>query len=311
MSRPLPSSIVAMLADPGATLKLARCMKLRLRDGTELGFTDLDEDVEVALDDDLGYPVTYQSGFGAIVGDITLAVGLAADNTEFSVPISSSVTRAAVLGKRFNRAVVWLFDIDHSAETPAPGEIMKGRISDSRIEGSRAVFEVRSDADYWNLVVGSVLSPRCRADFGDAWCGKEVVNISATVTAVASALTFTLGSISGDYTDQYFRFGEVEFVTGPLAGTPPREVVQSAATGVIEVFDPLVALPGIGDSVLIRQGCSRLKSSEDPTLPTCLYHENVTRFRGFDRVPGSDVYLRMTQPGSTGVSSGGSIGTWV
>lgn len=296
--RDAPASVETMLA--GNALTLARCVKLRLRDGTELGFTDLDENVTVSLDDDTGYPVEYEAGRGVIGGDIQLNTRMESDNSDLKIPIGPLVTRAAVLGRRFNQATVWIFDIDHTQDEPEPTPLLKGTITDGRVEEGMAVFEVRSQADFWNLTIGSVLSPRCRADFGDTQCGVALVWITTTVTAVATSMDLTL-DIATDYADDYFRYGAIEFLTGELAGLPEMEIVSSnGTTGAVEAFTPLATIPEVGDSVRIRRGCSRVKSSTDPSIPTCLSYDNVLRFRGFDRVPGSDVYLKIPVPGSEG-----------
>lgn len=289
-------SITTML---GTTqLTLARCVKLVLRDGTELGFTDHDRDLVVPMASDFYDPVTYLAGHGLIVGDITLAVGLDSDNTEAKFPINEMISRAHVLSRRFNHADVYLFDVDWTQSVPEPLEIMKGHVADSRAERNAAVFEIRSSADYWNTVVGRLLSPRCTADFGDAQCGATPVNTACAVLQAISNMRFIV-DIAADLADDYFRFGEAEFLTGDLAGTWPFEVVAyDGYTQEVEVLSPMPGTPVAGDQLLLRNGCSRVKSSDDATVPTCLTHNNVRRFRGFDRVPGTDRYLRVPIPGS-------------
>jgi len=296
--RDAPASIDTMLA--GRTFTLARCVKIQLRDYTEYGFTDLDEDIEIALSTDIYTPLTYKSGEGVLPSDIDLSAGLEADNTELVIPLGASITRAAVLGRRFNQAKVWIFDIDHSQAVPELLAMMKGTITEARIEEGKAVLEVRSQADFWNVTIGSVMTPRCRADFGDTQCGKVPEIATGTILSVTSDMVFQT-SLGGLYADQYFRFGEIEFMTGDLADLPAREVVNyTGTTGALEIFDPLSTMPAVGDHFLMSRGCSRLKSSTDASVPTCLSYNNVTRFRGFDRVPGSDVYLKIAAPGDGG-----------
>lgn len=295
-----PASILAMLET--CDLTLARCVALVLRTGDTIGFTDLDEDLRVYVEV-LDSTVTFEAGAGLIVGDIDMAVGLAADNTEIRVPISASVTRGAVLGRRFNQADVYIFDVDHSQFEPIGeiDEIIKGRITESRIEGNEAVFEIRSASDLWNETTGSLLTPKCRTDYGSDLCGKTKIDIAATVSAIESTIIFTLGDLAGLYADQHFRFGDLIFTSGALLNVWQFEVLQfDGATGRVELLEPLPEPPGIGDGVFIRRGCSNLKRSDDPTIPTCLTYANVRRFRAWDRVPGSDVYVRMPIPGSPG-----------
>lgn len=296
--RSAPATVETMLS--GVEFTLARCVKIVTREEDQWCFTDLDDDLEIS-----GHGVVdgiYQAGIGLLAGDIDLTLGLEADNTEFKVPLSTSVTRTAVLGRRFNQADVWIFDADHSLDNPGPTELLYGKITEARVEGNAAVFEVRSSADLWNVTVGSILTPRCRADFGDAQCGMEKIDIPATITAVESTMRFTISVGASDYEDQYFRYGDVQFRSGPLRWVQPFEVQQSSAAGVIELIEPLPEPPQVGNQLYVRRGCSRLKRSDDPSLPTCHSYLNLApngglRFRGFDRVPGSDTYLKMPIPG--------------
>lgn len=294
--RTAPSSIDTML--DGTILTLSRCVKMRLRDGFEFGFTDHDRDLTVALDNDFYEPLTYLAGHGLIVGDIDLAVGLESSNTEAKLPISELITREAVLARRFHGAKAFVFDVDWTQDTPQPLEIMAGHIAEPRIERNVAVFEVRDQADFWNVTIGRLLSPRCSADFGDGQCGATVTNHSATVSETLSNMRFKLNFGGPSFADDHFRFGEVEFLSGDLASTWPYEVVRyEGSTGEVEVLSPMPGFAGVGNSALIRIGCSKLKSSDDPSLPTCLTHQNVGRFRGFDRVPGTDRFVRFPIPG--------------
>lgn len=294
--REAPGSIETMLQ--GRQLTLARCVKFVLRDGFEMGFTDHDEDLVVpVLGSDQYGAITYKADRGLRVGEIDLAVGLDADNTEMGMPFSETIGRAAVLARRFNHARVFIFDADWSNPNPDPLELMAGRIAEARAERNMAVFEVRSQADYWNTVIGSILSPRCRADFGDVKCGATPTSYTGTVTESISNMRF-VADVPDNLADDYFRFGEAEFITGGLAGTWPYEIVTSDGYGgEIEVLSPMPGFPEVGDRLLLRNGCSRVKTSTDPLVPTCLTHNNVRRFRGFDQVPGTDRYIRPPIPG--------------
>lgn len=297
--RTAPASINAMLSSGQGTL--ARCLKMVLRDGTEVGFTDHDRDLEVAVSNDFYGPLTYQSGYGVIVGDMDLQIGLEADNTEATFPISDLITRAAVLARRWHMADCYIFDVDWTQDAPEPFEMMAGYVSDARPEGNTAVFEIRSQADRWNTTIGHILSPRCNADFGDARCGATPTDYPTQVASVLSNMRFTV-DLAGNYADDFFRYGEAEFISGELAATWPFEIIASDGyTQEIEVLAPMPGFPAVGDGVILRDGCSKIKKSDDPTLPTCFTHNNVNRFRGWDQVPGSDHFLRFPVPGNPGV----------
>lgn len=291
----VPISMSAMLATNQLTL--ARCVKIVLRDGTELGFTDHDRDLTVALSNDQYEPLTYQSGHGIIVGDLSLALGLDSDNGEMSFPFGDLISRTAVLSRRFNQARCYIFDVNWDHPSPEPLELMAGIIAEARPERHMVVFEIRSQADFWNVTVGRLLSPMCSADFGDEQCGATPVDTLATIETVLSNMRFTI-DLTG-YADNHWVFGTANFLSGGLAGTWPFEVVDFNGTSrEVEVLAPMPATPEVGDLLYMRNGCSRVKEyPDDLTIPTCATHSNWRRFRGFDRVPGSDRYLRPAIPG--------------
>lgn len=278
----------------------ARCMWMALRDGTIIGITDHDRDITIDQTDNSGSPVTYQANLGIMTSDITLQVGLDADNLEVSGPLSDTITRAGVLGRRFSRASVRVFEVDWSQDNPDILPLMAGHVADSRIEGGSFIFEVRSDFDRYNQTIGRLLSPYCSADFGDTQCGVTPPSASATITSVTSDFQFIL-NLPGDYADDHFNYGTVEFLTGALAGTEPIEVSDyNGALSAVVLLAPLAEAPEVGDTLTIKRGCSKLKKSDNADLPTCASYANVNRFRGFDQVPGSSTYLKIATPGSQG-----------
>jgi uncharacterized phage protein (TIGR02218 family) len=297
--RDAPASITAML---GTTqLTLTRCVKFVLRDGTEIGFCDHDKDLTVPLDNDFYGPITYQAGFGVIVGDMSLAVGLEADNTEMSFPVSEMITRAGMIARRFAMADCYVFDVDWTQPTPLPMELMAGYVGEVRPEKNMGVFEIRSSADRWNTTIGRLAAPRCTADFGDIKCGATRTAYPTQVSSSLSNMRFCV-DLAANYADDFFRFGTVEFTSGALAGTWEFEVVGfDGYLQEVEVLSPMPGFAQVGDQLILRNGCSRVKKSDDPTVPTCLTHDNVLRFRGLDQLPGTDRYVRFPVPNNPGL----------
>lgn len=294
--RTVPASIATMLETRQTTL--SRCLKLILRDGFELGFTDHDKDLVVALPEDLYEPTTYYAGHGMIPGDISLAIGLEADNTETSFPYGDLLTRPKLLSRRFAMADAFLFDVDWTQPTPLPLNLMAGYVADVRPEKSLAVFEIRSDADRWNTVIGRIAAPRCTNDFGDFRCQVTPTVYQTTVGQVFSDMRFTV-TLPDNLADDFFRFGTAEFMSGALAGTWPYEIVAfDGYLEEVEVLAPMPGFPAPGDEVWLRNGCSKVKKADDPTVPTCLTYANVINFYGLDQLPGTDRYVRFPVPGS-------------
>lgn len=296
--RTIPALLDAMISSRRHTR--SRCAHLILRDGTIIGITDHDHALESDYLAGSGEPTIYHANTGVMPGDISLATGLDTDNSEIAGPLSDLISRTAVLGKKFNRAQVYIFDIDWTQPHAGIIPMMYGNIADGMIEGGQFKFEVRNLFDRYNQTIGRVLAPYCTADYGDTQCGVVRAEYPTTITGVVDDFNFS-ADLDGAHPNDFFNLGTVEFTSGALAGIEEIEVFDYVgATTTIQLFVPLPETPQIGDAIILRKGCSKLKSSDDVTLPTCLTNANVIRFRGFDRVPGTDVYIRVPTPGSGG-----------
>lgn len=275
-----------------------RCLMLLLVliDGTKIGVTDHDRDIEYNL---LGDTVTYQAGTGILASDISLSAGLDADNYEVTGPIADVVTLEAIIGGGFNRARAYLFQVNWKNLADGTAKILAGNVSEARVEGGKFILEIRSDFDRFNQVVGQLITNQCRFDFGDADCGVTPESITGTVTAVTDAMRFTV-SFAGSYADDYFNLGKITALTGENVGAAKIEIFDWTSAGVVELFMPLPVEPAIGDTFTIETGCSKARMSSDPTVRTCLSYDNVVNFGGFPEVPGSDQVLKPTIPGQGG-----------
>lgn len=284
--RTVGAGMATMLASREHTR--ARCLWIQLYDGSTIGMTDHDRELEITV---MGDTTVYRCDVGIMPSDIVQSVGMDADTSEITGPLSALISKPAILGRKFTGAKFRIFDVNWNNLGDGIVPLMGGRVGEARIIGSKFSMELRSRMDVYNQAIGRILSPICSADFGDQQCGKIVEPIEAEVTAVAN--DFQISVDSGGAA----KLGTVEFVSGTLGGTRPAEI-YAAAGGNIEFFAPLSGLPSAGDQVLIRPGCSKLHHfDDDPELPTCMYWENALRFRGFKDVPGSDQYLKMPIPG--------------
>jgi uncharacterized phage protein (TIGR02218 family) len=287
MSRTLSAGMAGHLATRAHT----RCMMLllELRDGTSIGVTDHDRDIEYDLGDGT---VTYQSGTGILASDVSLQAGLDADNYEVTGPLKDDgdFTLERVVGGRFNRARAKLFQVNWKDLASGAIKLLAGNVSEARVEGGKFVFEIRSDCDRFNQVIGRLITNNCTADFADGvQCFATPVAITGTVTAVTDALSFTV-SFAGSYADDYFNGGTVLALTGDLAGTDKVEVFDWTSAGVVTLFAPLVEDPAIGDTFTITQGCAKNRTA-------CMGFGQILNMRAFPETPGSDQIFRPTIPG--------------
>jgi len=89
------------------------------------------------------------------------------------------------------------------------------------------------------------------------------------------------------YADNYFRLGEVEFLTGRNATAARRTTIREtfaestdpgAESGRVLTRTPLPHIPLDGDIVVIKRGC-------DKTTANCALFENLSRFGGSPQAP--------------------------
>lgn len=279
----------------GRSHKLVYMLRLDIKDGASIGMTDHD----LPLDYDLGDgEITYSPEPGVNLSDVTLVAGFEISNFEASGPIVAPFTRAAVLGGRFRGAVARLFMVNWASPTVSI-PILRGRVAECRVEGSRWVLEVRNAADAFHQTQGGVLSPYCRTYFGSDKCGIVRTPYTTEVTAVTDESEFTV-DLAGDHADDFFNYGNAAFTSGELAGGDEARVMDYVgASGLVTLFEPLFQPPEVGDAVTLYRGCSKLLKSDDANLPTCLFWGNVPNFRGHPEVPGGRFYHKVNDPGAS------------
>lgn len=287
MTRQIGAGMVSMLATRAHTR--ANMIRLDLRDGTVIGLTDHDRPLAFDLGDG---EIEYFASTGILPSALVLSEGFDSDNAELSGPISDIVTRDAVMGGRFDRARVRFFQTNWANPSDGAIPLMKGNVSDGRIEGGKFVLGLRSTIDRFNQDIGRLITPYCDADLGDARCKFDLIPVNATVTAVTDAMRFTV-SFSGSYADDYFNLGTAIFTSGVLDGTAAIEIFDWTSAGVVTMWEPFADVPAIGDTLELRQGCAK-------TREACMAFDNILNFRGFPEVPGSDQVLKYAVPGDSG-----------
>jgi uncharacterized phage protein (TIGR02218 family) len=265
-----------------------RCTMLRLDlvDGTTLAITDHDRDLTYDLGDGA---VTYSAGTGIMPSDLALAVGFEGSDIEVEGPIAEVVTRAAVLGGRYDDAAARLFQVNWADLTAGAIKLLRGRVVLAQVEGGRFRLTIQGEASKFAQTVGRVISAYCDADFGDARCAFAVVPVAATVASVTDERTIIV-TFTGSYADDYFNRGTATFTSGALNGCRPVEINDWSAAGGVALWTGLPEAPAIGDTLELRQGCGKTRAD-------CMAFANIVNFRGFADVPGSDQVLRYPNPG--------------
>ncbi len=286
MSRTLSGPLAAHIATN--THRRVMMLRLDLKDGTSIGLCDHD----LTLNFDLGDgAIDYEPNTGILTSDITWTTGFDADDVEITGPIADIVTRAGVLGGRFDDAAARLFFVDWQNLGSGPGRLLPGRIVLAELNGGQFKFTVHSNVSRFGQRVGRTITGICDAEYGDARCGATPFTLSATIAGVTSTRVFSV-TFTGTYANDFFNFGRVSFDTGDLAGVRPIEIFDftgGAGTGAIKLWTPAAELPQIGDTLTLTQGCEKTRAA-------CIVYANIDNFRGFPEVPGSDQVLSYPVP---------------
>jgi uncharacterized phage protein (TIGR02218 family) len=274
--------------------RLSRCLRLDLRDGTTLGITDHDLDLSVDLGDGA---ITYRADVGAIPSAIALSIGLDADSVEVRGPISDIVTRQAVVGGRYRMARARIFDVRWDAPTHFL-RLLSGKLTEARVEGGAFIWSIRSNADALNQAIGRVLSPQCSWDFGvydppRSRCQATPQTWTGTIATVTDAMRFSVTWTGAGPDPEDVLNGLVSFTSGDLLNTQPAEVFLLSGTPAddVELYQPLVEAPQVGDAVTVTEGCDKLRA-------TCKAKNQIENFGAFPDMPGTDDYVKMPVPGS-------------
>src|SRR3990167_1672558 len=108
MPRTLPAGITTHLA--GTQHSRILMLRLDLVSGVIIGATNHDRDVAYDLGDGAGV-VTYKAGIAALPSELELSCNIN-DISDIDMRgfFNSDITRAGILGKAFNEAVVRLFE---------------------------------------------------------------------------------------------------------------------------------------------------------------------------------------------------------
>lgn len=287
--RPLSGAQIAELAQ--SSTFAGECLVLAARDGTRARFTSID------------LPQVINLGFGAgdetcsdsmVLAAITLAAGLDASFAEVRGPLGPVLTRAALEGGKWTDADAWLVRVWPGIAGWAP--VLKGKVREPRVEDPQFVLQIRNQGDNFNQALAQLVSGYCRFRFGSAECGGTPVTAAATVTAVTDAMNLAV-SYAGSHPNGFFQFGEIAFTSGALNGVVSEALFNFTQTapgaGTLVLDTPLPALPTPGDTLVLKQGCPKIRSA-------CIERQGTAiNFGGEPDVPGSEAIWQYPNVGGS------------
>lgn len=272
----------------GAT-SLCWCWRLTRRDGTQLGFTDHDNDIVFA-------GTTFEAAAGFTASDMKDGLGLAASNLSADGALSSAhLSDHDLAAGLYDDAKIEIWRVNWA--DPSQFVLMRsGSLGQVKRSGISFSAEIRGLAHYLQQPQGRLFQYTCDATLGDARCG---INLNAptylantTIVSVQSLRIFTVANLTSYATDWFTR-GLAQFTSGINAGSDIeiKRHTLSGTSATIELWQQLADLPAAGDTVTLTAGC-------DKTFTTCRSRfANAQNFRGFPHMPGNAYVTAVASPG--------------
>ncbi len=270
------------------TTTLAYIVKLTRRDGVAL-YVALDHDEPIPYDGHVYHPI-----YGLIPTEIATSSALDVDNLEAKgALLALGVDESSIAAGLWNLCDVRLMRINWRDTSMGVEKCKRGYFGQISQDIGENTFnaEVRGITQKLQSVFGSLLSPLCDADFGDARCQKVLVEGTHlfTAKAITSIVTdqrqFICSSLAG-VTAGEFVSGKVTWTAGDNAGLS-KEIKGHTAGGNIELTEPMPYAFAIGDVGTFTVGCRK------NAVPDCTVRfDNYPNFKGFDKAPGTDQLYR-------------------
>lgn len=263
-----------------STTTLCWCWRIIRPDGTSLGFTDHDNNLEFD-------GTTFEAATGFSASDIESTVGLGVDNLDVeSVLKSGTLTEDDLAAGLYDGAEVEIYRVNWQdtgqrilMRAGHLGEVTRGRHS------FRA--EIRGLAHQLQQPKGRIFQFGCDADLGDTRCTVNLADSAFSgngeILTTDGTRVFTAGGLDG-FQNDWFTRGLVTWTNGANAGLKMEVKLHSRAQDVttIELWQRMSQPIAVEDTFSITAGC-------DKQFSTCRNKfSNGINFRGFPHMPGND-----------------------
>lgn len=264
-------------------LTLALCVRIERLDGTVLGLTTHDHDLEVDGE-------TYETMNSIQATALTQEIGAQVGNLDVTGVIASEkIYDADLRGGVYDNAEVRLFLVDWSDLGAGAMKLLRGVIGQVDVSDGKYVAELRSQGGQrLAQQIGEMTSPTCTVkELGDSRCKLDLTAFrnSRTVLSAASPIELTFGGDAN--VNGYYSAGKCSFTSGLNSGMS-REIKTHATDGANAIVQLSEAFPfevAIGDVATLEAGCDR-------TLQVCKDRfSNTINFRGWPHVPGNTVLM--------------------
>lgn len=261
-------------------LTTCRCWILKRKDGVEIGFTDHDEDIGL-----LGVACAAEAAWDSSKIEQTLGFGVNSQDV-FSALNAPSISEDEIEAGAFEGAEVRQYVVNWSD----PGQYFHSTTHlIGRITFSDGYFraELQSITARMDQTKGERFIKSCQADLGDALCSVDLdqpqFSQSGLVTEVRSPIVLVVSGLGG-FNAGLFKGGRMSWTSGGNTGRDIEvaEHITQFDLVMLHLWQPMPAVPDIGDGFLVTAGC-------DKSFSTCRDRfQNSVNFRGFPYMPGND-----------------------
>lgn len=257
---PISAALLAHLAQPAQTV--ATIWHVTLNDGTELGFTDHDRNIDGASIPDVtatsggtipgGGTVTYLAQSGYTRTDIATGSKLEVDNLEVDgVLVAPAITEADLHAGLWDFAQIVISIVNWADLTMGKMILRKGTIGEVTIERGAFKAELRGLTQAYTRIIGELTSAACRNNLFDSHCQVDPATFTVNDVIVTGA----------DTDDQTF------FASSLSQPGPPDAIgilsVTKANPGRVTLASPLT-LP-VGSPITIG-GCVGMTEINGTTI---------------------------------------------
>jgi len=282
----------------GGLTHVCRAWAVVRRDGVMLGFTDHDR--ALAFDG-----IDFRADAGMSARAIVQGTGLSVDNSEaLGVLSDTSLREEDIDAGRLDGAEVrlWLVNWRDVSQRMLR---FRGTIGEIRRGAGAFHAELRGLTEALNQPQGRVIQRPCGAVLGDGRCRftLNAVGYAVTLAAEIVGARRVFGfALLDTFQDRWFERGRLVVQSGAaagLSGTIKHDRLAADGSRQIELWEPIRAAVGAGDTLRIEAGC-------DKRAETCrLKFNNIVNFQGFPFVPGEDWLTSVPQ--GRGEDDGGSL----
>ncbi|MEO0343571.1 MAG: DUF2163 domain-containing protein [Pseudomonadota bacterium] len=261
----------------------ARAWDITRLDGTVLGFTDHDYDLDFG-------GLIYRASSALTGAEVEAHTGLTADNGAVRGALqNAAISERDLINGLYDNANVraWLVNW---ADVELREIIFSGFLGEIEIADGSFTAELRSHSEKLNQPLGRRYLRNCGAKLGSAACGVDLDApdhaVDVTVTAI-SATQLTVEGIS-HLTANWFDQGVL------TRGTQSWRVDRHEVKVSRHILNLPLLKPGAlaaGEPVVVTVGC-------DKTPNTCkAKFDNLINFQGFPFIPGEDSALATPKAG--------------